>query len=383
MVVTKPSDHRQCTATGRLTTNAIDPLHRWIGADPSRRLAGAGQPSPHPQCADQLHQDERDRQRRQPRLHLQHAGETQREQRMQRGVMRPAVHAERDRDGGAGQADERKTVLCPLRCGGRGHHDAPVLAAQSGTPSPCGATVRRPADGCPISRHWPMSEGRARLGGMSETLAAIGTVKGLFLARSSDRAQLAGVRHPVPDERRLRGRASTTRAGSPRLFVSATSEHWGPSVFHSDDLGQTWAEPEKGSIAFPDDTGASLERVWQIAPSPTEPDVVWAGSAAQRAVAVRGRRRALRTRPRAVGPPAPRRVGRRVRRAGDPHRARAPVRPGADPRSRCRPAASTAPRTAATSWQASNTGVKAYFMPDPWPGVRPVRAQDRARRREP
>jgi hypothetical protein len=65
------------------------------------------------------------------------------------------------------------------------------------------------------------------------------------------------------------------------VLVSATSEHWGPSVFTSDDLGATWDEPDQGAIEFPADTGQSLARVWQIAPSPSEDGVVWAGSEPQ------------------------------------------------------------------------------------------------------
>ncbi len=42
------------------------------------------------------------------------------------------------------------------------------------------------------------------------------------------------------------------------------STHWGPSVFHSDDLGRTWTEPTRPAVKFPKDTGASLERVWQL-----------------------------------------------------------------------------------------------------------------------
>jgi|1186.fasta_scaffold56970_2 hypothetical protein len=57
--------------------------------------------------------------------------------------------------------------------------------------------------------------------------------------------------------------AIDTRGPQPRVLVSATSEHWAPSVIHSDDLGMTWAEPDDGSIAFPADTDASIERLWR------------------------------------------------------------------------------------------------------------------------
>jgi photosystem II stability/assembly factor-like uncharacterized protein len=43
---------------------------------------------------------------------------------------------------------------------------------------------------------------------------------------------------------------------------------------HSDDLGETWVE---GKIGFPEDTGTSLERVWQIQPGVGD-TTVWAGT---------------------------------------------------------------------------------------------------------
>jgi hypothetical protein len=69
------------------------------------------------------------------------------------------------------------------------------------------------------------------------------------------------------------------RPGAPRLLVGADSAHWGPSVFSSNDLGVTWREPERPAVRFPEETGASLERVWQLQPAgQDEPDVVYAGT---------------------------------------------------------------------------------------------------------
>jgi hypothetical protein len=115
---------------------------------------------------------------------------------------------------------------------------------------------------------------------MTDVLLAIGTMKGLILARSTDRGrwQLSDLTFPMNSVYAV---AIDTRGSAPRLFVSAHSEHWGPSVFHSDDLGKSWVEPDEGAIAFPAGTDTSLVRVWQIAPSASEPDVVWAGSEPQ------------------------------------------------------------------------------------------------------
>jgi photosystem II stability/assembly factor-like uncharacterized protein len=109
------------------------------------------------------------------------------------------------------------------------------------------------------------------------TLLMIGTRKGLFLARSDDRDTWA-VDGPHFAMNAVYAVAVDTRRPTPRLLVGADSEHWGPSVFHSDDLGTTWEETEGGALRFPAETGAALARAWQLQPAGlAEPDVVYAG----------------------------------------------------------------------------------------------------------
>ncbi|MGW6197711.1 WD40/YVTN/BNR-like repeat-containing protein [Kribbella sp. NPDC055110] len=116
---------------------------------------------------------------------------------------------------------------------------------------------------------------------MSEAVLLIGTKKGLWIGRSDAAREEWRLDGPVP-EFEMQGVyavAIDIRGDQPRLFVGGTSEHWGPAVFHSDDLGATWAEPPEGSIGFPADAEASLERVWQIQPAPAgQPGVVYAGT---------------------------------------------------------------------------------------------------------
>jgi photosystem II stability/assembly factor-like uncharacterized protein len=115
---------------------------------------------------------------------------------------------------------------------------------------------------------------------MPDTLLLIGTRKGLFVGRSADRRDwtLDGPHFAMNDvyaaavDRRDRDDAN------PRLLVGAHSEHWGPSVFHSDDLGATWTEPDQGALRFPEQAGVALARVWQLEPAPaSQPGVVYAG----------------------------------------------------------------------------------------------------------
>jgi hypothetical protein len=111
---------------------------------------------------------------------------------------------------------------------------------------------------------------------MANVLLAIGTRKGLWLASSRDGRvnwEVTGPHLPMCD---LYAVAIDTRRAA-RLLVGATSEHFGPSVLTSDDLGASWQEPDHAPVAFPSDTGVALSRVWQLAPG-AEPDVVFAGT---------------------------------------------------------------------------------------------------------
>jgi photosystem II stability/assembly factor-like uncharacterized protein len=115
------------------------------------------------------------------------------------------------------------------------------------------------------------------------TVLAIGTRKGLFLAHQFDDEMTGGWTVDGPQflmrEIPAVGVVPTTDGGGgpPRLLVGVRSEHWGPTVARSDDLGKSWQETDHGSIRFPDDTGTALERVWQLEADPLRPGVVWAG----------------------------------------------------------------------------------------------------------
>ena len=110
-----------------------------------------------------------------------------------------------------------------------------------------------------------------------DTVVAIGTRKGLWFATSTDRRtwQLS---EPHFLMREVPSVGIDQRDGRARVLVGVRSEHWGPTVVHSDDWGENWIEPESGAITFPADTGAALERIWQLQPDTAgRPGVVWAG----------------------------------------------------------------------------------------------------------
>ena len=82
---------------------------------------------------------------------------------------------------------------------------------------------------------------------MATTLLAIGTRKGLWLATSEDRATWS-LSQPHFLMTEVPSIGIDTRDGRTRLMVGVRSEHFGPTVAHSDDLGATWTEPENGAI---------------------------------------------------------------------------------------------------------------------------------------
>ncbi|MFC4002535.1 WD40/YVTN/BNR-like repeat-containing protein [Prauserella oleivorans] len=109
-----------------------------------------------------------------------------------------------------------------------------------------------------------------------DTFLAIGTRKGLWFARSRNRHtwELSGPQFPIAD---IKAVGIDVRRSTPRLSASVLNSHFGPTVVTSDDLGATWSEPDDAPVAFPADTGAALQGVWQFAYGP-EPDVVYVGT---------------------------------------------------------------------------------------------------------
>ncbi len=109
-------------------------------------------------------------------------------------------------------------------------------------------------------------------------LLAIGTRKGLWLARSEDDRRTWTVGEPHLLAQEVAAVSIDTRRARPRVLAGIQYGHWGPSVVWSDDLGSSWEETDSGAVRFPEDTGAALARVWQLRPDTADrPDVVWAG----------------------------------------------------------------------------------------------------------
>ena len=109
------------------------------------------------------------------------------------------------------------------------------------------------------------------------TLVLVGTRKGLWVGTSDQDRRSWSWQGPHFDMEEVYSCLVDTRTSPPRLFAGAASSWLGPQVAYSDDLGVSWSSGPEGGIRFPSDTGASVERVWQLQPG-LEDGVLWAGT---------------------------------------------------------------------------------------------------------
>ena len=111
----------------------------------------------------------------------------------------------------------------------------------------------------------------------TQTVALVGTRKGLWIGRSDARRETWTWDGPHFDMEEVYSCMVDTRGGTTRLLAGAASSWIGPQVAWSDDLGATWTHGPDGGIRFPQDAEASVERVWQLQPG-IEDGVIWAGT---------------------------------------------------------------------------------------------------------
>jgi len=111
-----------------------------------------------------------------------------------------------------------------------------------------------------------------------QCLMLVGTRKGLWIGRSDDDRSTWSWDKPRFLMEEVYSCMIDTRGGRTRLLVGTGSPHWGPHVYRSDDLGETWQETPN-IMVLPEDAGTGVQQVWQLwAGSAAEPDVVYAGT---------------------------------------------------------------------------------------------------------
>ena len=100
-----------------------------------------------------------------------------------------------------------------------------------------------------------------------DVLVLVGTVKGAFLFRAGKSRrgwQRAGPHFPG---RSVHALAYDGRDGRHRLWAAPQSMHFGAELVFSDDFGAHWDRPAIPRVRFPQESGAALKNIWQIAPA--------------------------------------------------------------------------------------------------------------------
>jgi len=108
-------------------------------------------------------------------------------------------------------------------------------------------------------------------------LLLVGTTKGAFLLQSNARGKRWKVGGPYFHGQAVYAMAYDGRMGQHRVWAS-TQSIWGTLLRSSDDFGKSWTNPHQAAIRFPEDSGVSLNNIWQISLGrPDEPNVLYCG----------------------------------------------------------------------------------------------------------
>ena len=98
----------------------------------------------------------------------------------------------------------------------------------------------------------------------TEMLLMVGTAKGLFILRGSNGKW--SIEGPHFAGRAVYSALLDQRKGRNEMWAGPVSWHFGAELSKSTDMGRTWDEPENRRIKMPKTSKKSLENIWQIAP---------------------------------------------------------------------------------------------------------------------
>ncbi len=91
----------------------------------------------------------------------------------------------------------------------------------------------------------------------------VGTKKGVFLVEAGEDRGAWSVRGPFCDGFEIRDVTFDASDGS--IYAAAASAWFGPAIFRSPDLGETWTHSSAG-LTYGDD-GPALTRIWNVTPA--------------------------------------------------------------------------------------------------------------------
>jgi len=200
-----------------------------------------------------------------------------------------------------------------------------------------------------------------------DVLVLVGTTKGAFVFRADATRGTWERGGPYFAGSAVNALGYDGRAGRTRLWAGPQSMHWGGLLRSSDDFGRTWTNPEEGNVKFPAGTDAALKQIWQISPGRAdEPDTLYCGVepaalfVSKDAGATWSLEEGLWNHPQ-----------RPKWEPGGGGLCLHTILPDPEERARIRVAVSTAgmyvTEDGGTSWRPSNQGVRAQFLPEPYP----------------
>lgn len=103
-----------------------------------------------------------------------------------------------------------------------------------------------------------------------DVILMVGTTKGAFLFRSDARRRAWEMEGPHFAGEEVYAMALDQRGGGRRLWAAPGSAFFGTTLRRSDDLGATWSEKDERPVRFPEESGLSVARIWQIRPGRDE-----------------------------------------------------------------------------------------------------------------
>ena len=106
-------------------------------------------------------------------------------------------------------------------------------------------------------------------------ILTIGTRKGLFIAESGKARGKFTLRGPFGKGVAVYTTLVDTRGSKPRIYASSCNPFFGMKILRSNDLGKTFKET-KSAPAFPKDDGRALANIWSLEPGPGKNEL-WCG----------------------------------------------------------------------------------------------------------
>jgi photosystem II stability/assembly factor-like uncharacterized protein len=104
---------------------------------------------------------------------------------------------------------------------------------------------------------------------------SIGTKKGVFVAEGSRTRKKFALRGPFGSGVSVYSTLVDDRGSTPKIYASSCNAFFGMKVLRSNDLGKSFKET-KSAPAFPKDDGRALANIWSLEPGPGKKDL-WCG----------------------------------------------------------------------------------------------------------